>query len=141
MPETATASSLATGGKSVFMEVLDLAFEWILPIAFIGVGFYVAFNSLIGGPWTIANIVYVGSGKNTSAAINDWAGGGVFALLYGLAAYGLWKHGGSDGAKFVTRPAAGFLGGMALGSVGWAAAGKGAQGPLDTGLLSLESQL
>jgi hypothetical protein len=135
------AEGAASAAKEGFGDVVKVIGEYVAPLVLGAIGFFVTYNSLIGGPWTVANAIYVGSGNKFQYGVQ--VGGLVFAGVYGLPAVAMLAHDGKEGTwrMYMSRNLGALLGGMSLGSVAYAVANKPIQGPLDSAILTFEKSL
>ena len=119
----AALNSAGHAAKEAGEEVLDILFEWIVPIITLIVGFYIGGSiGLSGALYSLLDGVIPASVTQTALT---WVADLVAAAIYAAIAGGLWSMaGGGSGKgrvnvrKWLFRPLATLVGGFALSEIG-----------------------
>lgn len=143
MAETAEAVAKGAfeGGKEAAWELLDIFFEWILPIVMLVVGYLLSAELGLSG--VLGTVVDGATNGSVSGAAQILVSDLIAAAIWGSIAGALWSaqtRGGRIG-KFIMRPLSTLFGGFALGEIGAAISGKVLNGQLGTMSTNLETKL
>lgn len=135
MPEESAGGAvkqLGHGAKEATVELLDVIFEWIVPVITLVVGY--TMTATIGLSGALATIVDGALGSaGMSAAAMTYIADGLAALVWGGIGAGMWSVSKSyDGhyASYILRPLSTFFWGLGLGELGNALSGKVANGAI-----------
>ena len=140
MPEVeAAATGLAHGAEEAAFEILDVIFEWIVPVITLIVGYLVSASiGLSGALGTVIDGALGATGISavTMIYISDL----IAILIWGVVAGGLWsaQHRLKGYAVWIMRPLATLFGGFALGEVGALVSGKVLNGSIGKAVLTVK---
>ena len=115
----AAARGAASGAAHGAMELVDVLFEWIVPLVFVIVGFALGTAiGLSGAVWTLVDAA-VGNSGLSSTVVNYIANFAAILIWAGIGA-ALWSAQHSAGGKigmYILRPIATLFWGFALSEV------------------------
>ena len=144
MPEEATPNAairgLGAGAKDAAMELLDVLFDWVVPLLTLIVGYVLSSSIGLSGLIGTAVDGVLGS-AGVSATVMNYVADIVAILIWGCIGAGMWYAAKKvDGyAAWILKPLATLFWGFAFGEVGALANGKVQNGTLGSSASKLAS--
>jgi hypothetical protein len=130
---TAMASETLTATKNAAWELLDVFFEYIVPIVMVIVGFMLA--PTIGLSGALGTLIDSVAGTALSEGTEILIADILAAAIWGCIAGAIWGFAGSHKsrpAKYISRALGGLFAGFAVGEISAAASGKVLNGSIGT---------
>ena len=134
----AAVKGLANGSKEAAVEILDVIFEWIVPVITLVVGYVMAAG--IGLSGALATVIDGALGSTgLSSTVMTYIADLIAVLIWGVIGGAMWavakSHAGY--AAYVLRPLATLFWGFALGEVGALVGGKVLNGSIGKAVTTL----
>lgn len=135
------ANGLASGAAEGANEILDVLFDWVVPVITLVVGYVAAAG--IGLSGAIGTVIDGALGSTgLSSTVMNYIADLIAVLIWGVIGGAMWSVASSHKgyASWVLRPLATFFWGLALGEVGALVGGKVLNGSIGSAVNTLDGK-